>query len=153
MDRVFTTPEIARLVGKTIHKTIAYTKRDLIKPSVEEASGHGSRRVWSYVDVVRMCMIVELESLGLGVAMIRRYSKLIPNAWLLDASSIVGWQEPVREAGEISEAEFIRAMAIPFGIRKDEDLRVAQGDILVYDKRATILIHPSALRIMVDEVE
>lgn len=70
-DRIFTTPELAAVIGKTVHKTISYINRGYIEPSIQDASGHGSKRLWSYQDVVRMCLIEYLEAMGLSVAKLR----------------------------------------------------------------------------------
>ncbi len=75
-QRTFTTPQIARIIGKTLPKTIAYIDRGFIKPSIRDASGHGSRREWSYLDVVRMCLIERLEDIGVNVAKMREMEEL-----------------------------------------------------------------------------
>lgn len=67
----FTTPEIAEIIGRTVNKTIAYVNRGLVKPSVQQSKGHGSRRLWSRLDVVRLVAIRHLEDLGLTVPMLR----------------------------------------------------------------------------------
>ena len=74
-DRVFSTSQIAEIIGKSVHKTISYINRRYLKPSILDASGHGSKRQWSYLDVVRMCLIERLENLGLSVAQIREIAK------------------------------------------------------------------------------
>lgn len=74
-NRTYTTSEIAAIIGKTIHKTISYINRGYIKPSIQDASGHGSKRLWSYLDVVRMCLIERLEDLGVSVAKLRKVSQ------------------------------------------------------------------------------
>ena len=73
--RVYTTAEIARIIGKSIHKTISYVNRGYTKPSIQDASGHGSKRLWSYSDVVRMCFIMHLEDIGLKVEKIREMAE------------------------------------------------------------------------------
>ena len=69
--RIYTTQEIADIIGHSIHKTISYIKRGYIKPSIQDAQGHGTKRLWSYLDVVRMSIIRYLEDLGVRVARLR----------------------------------------------------------------------------------
>jgi DNA-binding transcriptional MerR regulator len=90
-NSTFGTKEVAKIVDRTIHKTIAYVKRGLITP-MKDANGHGSKRVWSYANLIRMCMIVELEGHGLSVEMLRHYSNLIPDAWLLTSDRLVAYR-------------------------------------------------------------
>lgn len=70
-NREYTTPEIAKIVDRTVHKTISYINRGYVSPSVQDASGHGSKRLWSYLDVVRVAFICYLEDYGLGVPKLR----------------------------------------------------------------------------------
>lgn len=82
--RVFTTPEIAKIIDRTVPKTIAYVTRGLISPSIQDASGYGSRREWSYLDLIRMCLIAHLEDLGLSVATIRRLREAMDDGNMLE---------------------------------------------------------------------
>jgi len=70
-DREYTTQEIADIIGHTIHKTISYVNRGYIKPSIQDSHGHGSKRLWSYNDVIRMLIIRHLEDWGVRVDRIR----------------------------------------------------------------------------------
>ena len=55
----YTTPEIAQIVGLPLRKVLSYTERGYIKPSIQEASGPGSKRVWSFEDLVR-CAVTKI---------------------------------------------------------------------------------------------
>ena len=81
-DRTFSSPEIAQIIGHTLNKTLAYVRRGYIKPSVQDADGHGTRRIWSYSDVVRMAIIRHLEDLGLSVSVLRVLGNAIRESWL-----------------------------------------------------------------------
>ena len=81
-QRRFTTPEVAETIGRTVHKTIAYVNRGIVKPSIQDADGHGSRRLWSYLDVIRLLLICELEDLGLTVPTLRAIGPLMEDFWM-----------------------------------------------------------------------
>lgn len=56
------TSELAKLAAISESKLIAYVQRGYVKPSVQEAAGHGSRRLWSALDAVRCHAIRRLLS-------------------------------------------------------------------------------------------
>ena len=66
----FTTPQVANLIGIPERKLLTYVERRFVAPSVREAAGHGSKRLWSYDDVVR-CAIIKLLSHTLSVSTLR----------------------------------------------------------------------------------
>ena len=71
-NREYRTPEIGEVLGESLHKiTASYIKRFGLEPSIQEAAGHGSRRLWSYEDVVKFCVIGLLKGFGFGVGEIR----------------------------------------------------------------------------------
>jgi hypothetical protein len=79
---VFTTPQVARIIEHSLPKTIAYIDRGIVKPSIQAASGHGSKRLWSYLDVVRMAVVRHLEELGLTVPMMRLIGAEMHDEWM-----------------------------------------------------------------------
>lgn len=76
-EKTFTTPQVAAVIGRTVYKTIAYVNRGIATPSIQDADGHGSRRLWSYLDVVRLMLVRRLEDLGLTVPTLRVISPLM----------------------------------------------------------------------------
>ena len=59
----YTTPQLAELVGIPQRKLLSYIERGYISPSVQEASGHGTRRLWSFEDAVLCCAMHTLLDL------------------------------------------------------------------------------------------
>lgn len=53
----FTTPQVAELIGVTQRKLLSFHERGYVRPSIQEAAGHGSKRLWSYEDVIRCAVI------------------------------------------------------------------------------------------------
>ena len=74
-DRIFGTQQLANILGETIHKTISYVNRGYVKPSVQDASGHGTKRLWNYLDVVRCLFVQILIDRGYTVDRIRELNK------------------------------------------------------------------------------
>jgi len=57
-DIAYTTPIVARTLGVTTRQVITFEERGYIEPSVKKAAGHGSKRLWSFDDVVK-CAILQ----------------------------------------------------------------------------------------------
>ena len=74
MNEPYTTPQVADIVGISQRKLLSYIEREYVAPSVLEASGHGSKRLWSYNDLVR-CATIKLLSGFLSVKTIRYVTK------------------------------------------------------------------------------
>jgi len=62
---------MSEIIGRTVHRTIAYVDRGLLRPSVQDASGHGSKRLWSYGDLVRLRLVTLLEDTGFTIPALR----------------------------------------------------------------------------------
>lgn len=92
-SRSFRTPELASILGESIHKTISYVNRGYVKPSVQDAKGHGSKRLWSYMDIVRCMLVQRLLLSGFSVDRVRDLSagmddeNILPDrVWLIRGS-------------------------------------------------------------------
>lgn len=57
MERTYTTREAIRLAGITYRQADYWARTGLLRPSVADADGSGSRRLYSRADVVAMCVI------------------------------------------------------------------------------------------------
>ena len=58
----FTTPQVAQVVDIPWRKIVQFEERGLVSPSIQPASGRGSKRLWSYEDIIRCCVIRYLGS-------------------------------------------------------------------------------------------
>ena len=54
---VFTTPQVARIAETPDRKIISFTERGYLRPSVQDADGHGSKRLWSHRDLIWVTLI------------------------------------------------------------------------------------------------
>ena len=85
MNEPYTTPQVADIVGISQRKLLSYIEREYVAPSVLEASGHGSKRLWSYNDLVR-CATIKLLSGFLSVKTILNEKSMI-FVWFLTCNS------------------------------------------------------------------
>ena len=72
-SQLFTTTQIAEIIGVSRRKLLAFVEMGYVKASVQEASGHGSRRSWSFCDLIR-CATVSMALPMLSVDATRNLS-------------------------------------------------------------------------------
>ena len=64
-------PQVCSLVGITYRQLDYWARTDLIKPSLEEAKGSGSRRRYSYRDLLELRIIKTLLDAGIRLESVR----------------------------------------------------------------------------------
>jgi DNA-binding transcriptional MerR regulator len=68
----FSTAQASRLADLTPRQLDHWARQGFLRPSIEEASGYGSRRRYSFSDVVKLRVAARLRASGVGLARIRR---------------------------------------------------------------------------------
>ena len=65
-------PQVCSLVGITYRQLDYWARTGLLQPSVDAAKGSGSRRVYSYADVLELKVIKQLLDAGVSLQSARR---------------------------------------------------------------------------------
>src|SRR4030066_2306761 len=68
----FNTKAISRIIGLSIRQIDYWDRTHFIKPSVSEASGYGSTRLYSFNDLVQLKVAKTLMDKGLSLQKIRK---------------------------------------------------------------------------------
>ena len=68
----FSTAQAARLSGLTPRQLDYWARRGFLRPSLQEASGYGSSRRYSFTDIVKLRVAARLRASGIGLARVRR---------------------------------------------------------------------------------
>jgi DNA-binding transcriptional MerR regulator len=79
----YSTAQVARLTGLTPRQLDWWDRRGFLRPSVTAASGYGSRRRYSFTDVVKLRLASRLRAAGFGLPQVRRVVETLRR---LDAS-------------------------------------------------------------------
>lgn len=69
--KAFTITEVANIVDVTPRRLTYWDSTGLLKPSLKSASGRGSRRLYSFQDMVELKIIIRLLSSSLSLQRIR----------------------------------------------------------------------------------
>lgn len=59
MTDTYTTAQVAEVAQIPLRKVISFVERGYIEPSIQDAAGHGSKRLWNYNDLIR-CAVIAL---------------------------------------------------------------------------------------------
>lgn len=70
-------PLVCRLVGISYRQLDYWARTDLIKPSVQDARGSGSQRLYSFPDVVQLKVIKRLLDAGMSLKKIRQAVEIL----------------------------------------------------------------------------
>ena len=73
----FSTGQAARLTGLSARQLDHWDRKGFLKPSLEGARGYGSKRRYSFADVVRMRVAARLRAAGVGLARIQRCAEAL----------------------------------------------------------------------------
>ena len=71
MEAGFSGPRTAEVVGVTYRQLDYWARTDLVRPSMSDAKGSGSRRQYSYRDLVQLKLIKRLLDAGIKLEMVR----------------------------------------------------------------------------------
>lgn len=67
----FRAPSVCNLVGITYRQLDYWARTGLITPSIQEAAGSGSQRLYSFTDVVQLKVIKRLRDAGMSLPKVR----------------------------------------------------------------------------------
>ena len=72
MAQGYNTTTVARVLGLTRRQLGYWDDKNLVKPSVSDARGRGSRRLYSFLDVVELRTVQALRDAGISLQKIRK---------------------------------------------------------------------------------
>ena len=104
----FSTAQVARLSGLTPRQIDHWDRQGFLKPSIGSAKGYGSRRRYSFGDVVRLRVAARLRSAGVGLARIRRCAEAL--------------ERLAGEAGDLGGVRLLVAGSRVLWARSDEEV-------------------------------
>ena len=68
----FNTKTVARILGLTTRQIDYWDKTNLIEPSVQEAAGYGSVRLYSFADLIQLKVAKTLKDAGISIQKMRK---------------------------------------------------------------------------------
>lgn len=71
-DQGYRAPQVCSLVGITYRQLDYWARTDLLRPSIQSASGSGSQRLYSFTDIVQLKVVKRLLDAGMSLKKIRQ---------------------------------------------------------------------------------
>lgn len=71
-EQGFRVPEVLRIVGVTYRQLDYWARTDLIRPSIQDAEGSGSQRLYSFRDLATLKVIKKLLDTGVSLQQVRK---------------------------------------------------------------------------------
>lgn len=71
-DQGYRVPEVCRIVGITYRQLDYWARTDLVTPSIRDARGSGTQRLYSFQDLVSLRVIKSLLDTGVSLQRVRR---------------------------------------------------------------------------------
>ena len=72
-------PQACKIVGITYRQLDYWTRTDLIKPTIQEATGSGTQRLYSFNDLLQLKVIKSLNDAGASLQKVRQAIDYVRN--------------------------------------------------------------------------
>ena len=89
----FRGPQVCNIVGITYRQLDYWARTDLLKPSISDANGSGTQRLYSYRDLLELKVIKQLLDSGISLKSARRAIQCLrddPSADVTSANLVLG---------------------------------------------------------------
>lgn len=84
LKRFYGSKDVCKIIGLTYKQLDYYDRTDFVKPSVSGAGGCGTRRMYSFKDLLKLKVIKKLLEAGISLQKIRRTKKYLEDNWKND---------------------------------------------------------------------
>src|SRR5262249_61834958 len=72
IEQGYRVPEVCRVVGITYRQLDCWARTELVTPSIRDATGSGSQRLYSFEDLVSLRVIKSLLDTGVSLQRVRK---------------------------------------------------------------------------------
>jgi DNA-binding transcriptional MerR regulator len=77
IKKIYSSVEACKIIGITYKQLDYYDRTDFIKPSVNGAGGYGSRRMYSFSDLMKLKVIKKLMEAGISLQKLRKTKRYL----------------------------------------------------------------------------
>ena len=98
----FRGPQVCKIVGITYRQLDYWARTNLLRPSISEARGSGTQRIYSYRDLLELKVIKRLLDAGVSLQSARRAIQLLRGSGDVATANLVltGSQSVLARSGE-----------------------------------------------------
>lgn len=77
IKKFYSSVEVYKIIGITYKRLDYYDRTDFIKPSISGAGGYGSRRIYSFSDLMKLKVIKKLMEAGISLQKLRKTKRYL----------------------------------------------------------------------------
>ncbi len=130
----YTSKQVCKIVGLSYRQLDYYDRTNVLKPSVNSALGHGSRRMYSFDDLLKLKVIKKLIEAGVSLQKIRKAKKFLEENsekanGLLDVTLISDGNSVYACSSDKSIVDTLKSGQGVFGIALGKVYEDLRGDI------------------------
>jgi DNA-binding transcriptional MerR regulator len=118
----FRAPQVCNLVGITYRQLDYWARTGLITPSLQEAKGSGTQRLYAFTDVIQLKVIKRLKDAGMSLTKIRLAIKTLRDELgmdslsditiLVDGNSIIAAKSPSEVVDILRSGQGVFGLAV-----------------------------------------
>jgi len=72
VERGYRVPEVCRIIGISYRQLDYWARTELVRPSIQDAQGSGTQRLYSFQDLVELRVIKKLLDAGVSLQRVRK---------------------------------------------------------------------------------
>src|SRR5438067_595120 len=88
VERGYRVPEVCRIIGISYRQLDYWARTELVRPSIQDAQGSGTQRLYSFQDLVQLRVIKKLIDAGVSLQRIRKAVKFLREHMSAEPSGI-----------------------------------------------------------------
>ncbi|MBN2073088.1 MAG: MerR family transcriptional regulator [Actinobacteria bacterium] len=77
IKKYYKSNEVCKIIGISYRQLDYYDRTNFLKPSIEKALGYGTRRLYSFYDLLKLKVIKKLMEAGISLQKIRKTRKFL----------------------------------------------------------------------------
>jgi DNA-binding transcriptional MerR regulator len=145
----FRGPQVCNIVGITYRQLDYWARTDLLRPSISDARGSGTQRVYAYTDLLQLKVIKQLLDAGVSLRSTRRAIDCLrtSGADVASASLLIADDRSVLARSGPELFDLLRGGQGVLSIVLGMDKIVSEVDAAIMEieaRRAGLAAHPSA---------
>src|SRR3954451_20328094 len=120
MEQGYRVPEVCRIIGISYRQLDYWARTELVRPSIQDAQGSGTQRLYSFQDLVQLRVIKKLLDAGVSLQRVRKaveylQSNKMPAAGVTlmsDGNRIYAVDSPEAVVDLLSKGQGVFAIAV-----------------------------------------
>ena len=119
-EQGYRVPEVCRIIGISYRQLDYWARTELVRPSIQDAQGSGTQRLYSFQDLVELRVIKKLLDAGVSLQRVRKAVEYLQNSktstagvtLMSDGSRIYAVDSPEAVVDLLSKGQGVFAIAV-----------------------------------------